>query len=597
MCPICRQKADERKRRKASRSASASASARGTVVKGEEGVESSQHNHSDAGQQHQYQQRLADGSVSYAPTMNDEEVQAELDAPTSPPDYSNTGKSEHTTLPLSDGGDENNVEHSHLPHRLQDGLSTLIEAAQIDLTNNTSTPEMGAQHTSNHPHQMASRNIEQQRFTSKPMVKLPQGILGRIGGAGSSSQNVLISGSTSKSRSPQHRQHNTDVSGLSSSRGFNGEDGEEEQDGEFEPDFEEENEEEVEYDEDGSMRRVVGERRSNRRQQSADVLRGSTRNRKPPEPIYTPKLPHRMPVNRPKQAARQRSPKKSDSNSHSFRVLESPPEDGETSVLAPSLAIVSQHQHQVEMEEEEPRDPYGGYLRGPDADQGDRQPDASDKARFEAAKMAAEARLIGNLDYSPPEDGVSLSDPPPSPKKKGSHASSKRDMPSLVDSSLPTSYPPSPGPGGSVHHMVRGLKDSLSVSEPIARLRAHDTQQPPTPSTASLQNGPLPLLPIGLPSGHSSLSSPRKDKHQDRELSRASSTSAVFNLPEGSYSNIQAIRFGQHFEIKTWYQAPLPEEFSNVPNGRLWICEFCLKYFRTGFQAGRHRVGCTMLLL
>ncbi|ORY79741.1 acyl-CoA N-acyltransferase, partial [Leucosporidium creatinivorum] len=55
--------------------------------------------------------------------------------------------------------------------------------------------------------------------------------------------------------------------------------------------------------------------------------------------------------------------------------------------------------------------------------------------------------------------------------------------------------------------------------------------------------------------------------------------------------NIEAIRFGE-FEIKTWYQAPFPEEYSRIPDGKLWICEFCLKYMKGEFQAGRHRLKC-----
>jgi hypothetical protein len=68
------------------------------------------------------------------------------------------------------------------------------------------------------------------------------------------------------------------------------------------------------------------------------------------------------------------------------------------------------------------------------------------------------------------------------------------------------------------------------------------------------------------------------------------SASVTSGLPDGAYSNIQAIRFGQDYEIKTWYQAPYPEEFAKVPEGKLWLCEFCLKYFKGHFQAARHRV-------
>lgn len=62
---------------------------------------------------------------------------------------------------------------------------------------------------------------------------------------------------------------------------------------------------------------------------------------------------------------------------------------------------------------------------------------------------------------------------------------------------------------------------------------------------------------------------------------------ALANIP---IANIKAIRFGE-FEIGTWYQAPFPEEYSRVADGKLWICEFCLKYMKGEFQAGRHRVS------
>lgn len=53
---------------------------------------------------------------------------------------------------------------------------------------------------------------------------------------------------------------------------------------------------------------------------------------------------------------------------------------------------------------------------------------------------------------------------------------------------------------------------------------------------------------------------------------------------------IRTIRFGPH-DIQTWYDAPFPEEFSNIPEGRLWICEFCLKYMKSRFGAQRHMVS------
>ncbi|EJD06633.1 uncharacterized protein FOMMEDRAFT_77380 [Fomitiporia mediterranea MF3/22] len=58
-----------------------------------------------------------------------------------------------------------------------------------------------------------------------------------------------------------------------------------------------------------------------------------------------------------------------------------------------------------------------------------------------------------------------------------------------------------------------------------------------------------------------------------------------------SILRIRTIRFGP-YDIQTWYDAPFPEEFSNIPEGRLWICEFCLKYMKSRFGAQRHRLKC-----
>ncbi|KAL7279059.1 hypothetical protein ACG7TL_006895 [Trametes sanguinea] len=54
---------------------------------------------------------------------------------------------------------------------------------------------------------------------------------------------------------------------------------------------------------------------------------------------------------------------------------------------------------------------------------------------------------------------------------------------------------------------------------------------------------------------------------------------------------IRRIRFGE-FDIETWYDAPFPEEYASVADGRLWMCEFCLKYMKSRFSAGRHQTKC-----
>ena len=52
---------------------------------------------------------------------------------------------------------------------------------------------------------------------------------------------------------------------------------------------------------------------------------------------------------------------------------------------------------------------------------------------------------------------------------------------------------------------------------------------------------------------------------------------------------IRTLRFGE-WDIDTWYDAPFPEEYNNLPEGRLWMCEFCLRYMRSGFGWERHQV-------
>ena len=62
---------------------------------------------------------------------------------------------------------------------------------------------------------------------------------------------------------------------------------------------------------------------------------------------------------------------------------------------------------------------------------------------------------------------------------------------------------------------------------------------------------------------------------------------SLMHLPNGL--RIRKIRFGE-FDIDTWYDAPFPEEYASIPDGRLWMCEFCLKYMKSRFSASRHQV-------
>ncbi|KXS18628.1 hypothetical protein M427DRAFT_53580 [Gonapodya prolifera JEL478] len=54
---------------------------------------------------------------------------------------------------------------------------------------------------------------------------------------------------------------------------------------------------------------------------------------------------------------------------------------------------------------------------------------------------------------------------------------------------------------------------------------------------------------------------------------------------------IRKIRFGR-WEIDTWYAAPFPEEYNQLPV--LYLCEFCLKYLKSTYALGRHLAKCDM---
>ncbi|KAA1467313.1 hypothetical protein DENSPDRAFT_792496, partial [Dentipellis sp. KUC8613] len=133
---------------------------------------------------------------------------------------------------------------------------------------------------------------------------------------------------------------------------------------------------------------------------------------------------------------------------------------------------------------------------------------ASDKAKFERARLAAEAKLA-----PPPK-------PPAHPADTPTPGPSTRPLRSAGHLILAT--PITPGPGRS---------------------------RSPSPATPSLPVGKTPHL------------------------------------------RIQTIRFGR-YDIQTWYDAPFPEEYANIPDGRMWICEFCLKYMKSRFTALRHQMKC-----
>ncbi|KAJ7650711.1 hypothetical protein FB45DRAFT_730073 [Roridomyces roridus] len=119
-----------------------------------------------------------------------------------------------------------------------------------------------------------------------------------------------------------------------------------------------------------------------------------------------------------------------------------------------------------------------------------------------------------------------------------------------------------------------------------SRALAESKLGPPPPPRARRTSEPDTPGPSSRP-----LRSTHVQAQQAPPSPSASPVPSRHNPDAPAAMRITTIRFGQ-YDIKTWYNAPFPEEYSNIPDGRLWICEFCLKYMKSRFGATRHRMKC-----
>ena len=53
--------------------------------------------------------------------------------------------------------------------------------------------------------------------------------------------------------------------------------------------------------------------------------------------------------------------------------------------------------------------------------------------------------------------------------------------------------------------------------------------------------------------------------------------------------NLKMIEFGS-YEIETWYPSPYPPDHTHLT--KLYVCEFCLKYFKSSLTLHKHAVSC-----
>ncbi|KAI5474820.1 hypothetical protein MNV49_002374 [Pseudohyphozyma bogoriensis] len=138
--------------------------------------------------------------------------------------------------------------------------------------------------------------------------------------------------------------------------------------------------------------------------------------------------------------------------------------------------------------------------------------------------------------------------------------------------------------------MFEAARRAVEATKPTAEQQYLQTQaqlsgtplttQPPSPTSTTFPPTPGPSTPSLRP----------------HRTPLPSNPLPAAPLSPSAPQPISKLHFGE-FEIKTWYQAPFPEEFASVPGGVLGVCEFCLKYFRGGGNKGglgRHKLKCKM---
>ncbi|KAI0261497.1 hypothetical protein BC834DRAFT_465974 [Gloeopeniophorella convolvens] len=131
-------------------------------------------------------------------------------------------------------------------------------------------------------------------------------------------------------------------------------------------------------------------------------------------------------------------------------------------------------------------------------------------------------------------------------------------------------------------------KTRFERSRQAAELKLNPPQPKPIPQT--------PETPIAGPSSRPLRSTFAQPATPTPTLARSVSPTPSTPGPSPAAVHpaglrIRTIRFGE-FDVQTWYDAPFPEEYANIPDGRLWICEFCLKYNKSRFGASRHGLKC-----
>lgn len=77
---------------------------------------------------------------------------------------------------------------------------------------------------------------------------------------------------------------------------------------------------------------------------------------------------------------------------------------------------------------------------------------------------------------------------------------------------------------------------------------------------------------------------------KDRRMFEQASAQVTTN--GGDEAEIKGLCLGLDTCLRPWYNSPFPAEYHSCPDGHLYMCEWCLRYMRTGECLLRHMVKC-----
>ncbi|GAA5900501.1 uncharacterized protein JCM6883_002864 [Sporobolomyces salmoneus] len=234
----------------------------------------------------------------------------------------------------------------------------------------------------------------------------------------------------------------------------------------------------------------------------------------------------------------------------------------------------------------EPEDPYGGLLTLEESRTDGRVPQEKDRKRFKAAKELVDRRELGLMKRLEKEEIERKKEERRKANERNQAAALLAATEAGIEMTGELSAVASPGEGGGGGGAIAPAPGTPGGGGGIEtrELRTH------RPASSTLFDSQAPLNPSSLLSLGGSTPSALTPTASNPDESLPVLPPNYTGLP---IRPITSLVFPP-YEIKTWYQAPFPEEYTRTPDGRLWVCESCLKYFRGEFEWGRHRLKCKM---